>query len=471
MRIPIQRRLLYSHFLAVVLVSGSIGTLFYRAALDSLYESLRVRLQNSAALLSRSIDARELEEIRAPLDIERPAYRRYLELLREYQSSNEDIAFIYVMRLQGEEVIFVLDSDASSEQALPGTVFYEEAPRLRAGFSSVAADDEITSDRWGSFLSGYAPLKNGEGRYLVGLDMRADEVDRKLSRLRVAGVGSLGLSIVLAYAFSSFMARRITRPVHLVTTRSREIAAGVLEGEVEVRSGDELEELANAVNTMSLRLRESHERTQGALFELAEARDSLELRVEERTARLAQVNERLTREMGEREKAEEALARAATTDYLTGLTNRRAMLQRLEEETARAQRSGRPFTILLADLDRFKQINDRYGHETGDHALVAIADLLRAMVRKQDLVARWGGEELLVFLPETPLAGGLEVAEKIRAGLADQPHCVLGRELVVTISVGVAEVSGEVSITEAVRAADAALYRAKAAGRNRVESA
>ncbi|MGH9464553.1 MAG: GGDEF domain-containing protein, partial [Thermoanaerobaculia bacterium] len=417
MRIPIQRRLLYSHFLAVVLVSGSIGTLFYRAALESLYQSLRARLQYSAALLSRSIDARELEEIRAPQDVERPAYRRHLELLREFQASNEDIAFIYVMRREGGDVIFVIDSDPSSEQALPGTVFYEEAPRLRDGFSALAADDEITRDRWGSFLSGYAPLKNGEGRYLVGLDMRADEVRRKLSRLRTAGVGSLGLSVVLALLFSGFIARQITRPVHLVTARSRQIAAGVFEGEVEVRSGDELEELASAVNTMSSRLRDSHARTQRALSELAEARDSLELRVEERTARLAQVNERLTREIVEREKAEEALARAATTDYLTGLTNRRAMLQRLEEERDRSQRSGRPFSILLADVDRFKQINDRYGHETGDHTLVAIADLLRAVVRKQDVVARWGGEELLVFLPETALAGGLEVAEKIRARL------------------------------------------------------
>ncbi len=464
MRLPIQRRLLYSHFLAVLLVSGSIGTLFYRAALESLEESVRTRLKYSAALLSRSLDARELEPIRTRADVESPAYQHYLALLREFQATNEDIAFIYVMRRQGEEVVFVLDSDPSSEQALPGTLYHEEAPRMRDGFREVAADDEILTDRWGSFLSGYAPLKNGEGRYLVGLDMRADEVSRKLSRLRLVGLASLALSVALAYLFASFLARRITRPVHLVAARSREIAAGVLEGTVAVRSGDELEELANAVNAMSARLRDSRERTQQALVELEEAKESLEQRVEERTARL-------TREIGEREKAEEALARAATTDYLTGLMNRRAMLQRLEEELERSRRSRRPFTILLADIDRFKQVNDRHGHETGDHTLVAIADTLRGLLRKGDLLARWGGEELLVFLPDTPLAGGLEAAEKLRAGLAHQPHRVLGQELDLTLSVGVAEVSGEISITEAVRAADAALYRAKAAGRNRVERA
>lgn len=471
MRLPIQRRLLYSHFLAVLLVSGSIGTFFYRAALDSLEESVRARLKYSAALLSRSLDARDLAQVRSAADVESPVYQRYLALLREFQGTNQDIAFIYVMRREGEAVRFVLDSDPSAEQALPGTLYDEEAPRLREGFTTLAADDEILTDRWGAFLSGYAPLKNGEGRYLVGLDMRADEVARKLGRLRLVGLVSLSLSVVLAYLFASFMARRITRPVHLVTRRSREIAAGQLEGEVRVDSGDELEELASAVNTMSVRLRESHERTQRTLLELEEAKGTLEVRVEERTAVLAQTNERLTREITEREKAEEALARAATTDYLTGLTNRRAMLQRLEEEVGRVRRNRRPFTILLADIDHFKRINDRHGHETGDHALVAIAVALRSMVRAQDVVARWGGEELLVFLPDTPLAGGHEVAEKIRSSLDAGTHPVLGRELTLTASFGVAEFAGEGSITDAIRAADAALYRAKATGRNRVERA
>jgi diguanylate cyclase (GGDEF)-like protein len=471
MRLSIQRKLLYSHFLAVLLVSGSIGTLFYRVAIDSLKQSLRSRLMNSAALLSRSLDARELEAIRGPDDVGSPAYASVLAQLREFQGSNQDIAFIYVMRLDGDVVRFVLDSDSSSEQAQPGDDYSEDAPRLREGFTRLAADDEITADRWGHFLSGYAPLKNGAGRYLVGLDMRADEVDRKLRGLRLAGLGSLVLSVLLAYMFSAFLARRIVEPLRRVAARSEEIARGELAGDVEIATGDELGELTRAFNTMSARLRESHERTQRALAELEEARDSLEHRVSERTASLAEMNQRLTQEIAERERAEEALARAATTDYLTGLVNRRAMLQRLEQEHERVRRGGNPSVVLLADLDHFKRVNDEHGHEVGDHALIAVATALRALVRRQDVVSRWGGEEMLVLLPDTDREGALEVAEKIRAAFAAAPRAVLGRDLRLTWSIGVAEITAGASVADTVRRADRALYRAKEAGRDRVESA
>ncbi|MFH1176663.1 MAG: diguanylate cyclase, partial [Acidobacteriota bacterium] len=209
------------------------------------------------------------------------------------------------------------------------------------------------------------------------------------------------------------------------------------------------------------------QQTLSAMAAIEEAKDTLEVRVAERTHRLAELNEQLLQEIQERTRAEEALAKAATTDYLTGLLNRRAMLAVLEQEEERWRRSAKPFSLVLADLDHFKRINDSLGHHAGDEVLIHLAQELRQTVRGQDAIARWGGEELLILLPETDLAGAVEVAEKVRTHLGDAPHTVGGHEVRVTVSLGVSTISEGVSINECIRRADAALYRAKEGGRNR----
>ncbi len=473
-RMPIRTKLFLSHFLAVLLVSGSIGTYFYKQSTASLLESLQNRLRYSASLLARTIDGGELAAIGGPQDIARPEYRRLLALVRDFQAANRDIAFIYVMRRDNAlggvagEVRFVLDSDSSADQALPGDLYEEEVPRLREGFDRPAADDAITQDRWGYFLSGYAPVKNGGGRFLVGLDMRADEVQRKFQRIRMAGVVSLLLSILLAALFSRLLAGRITRPVTQVIARTGEIARGELRGTVRVASGDELEDLAGAVNRMAGDLLESQTHREQAMRELADANLHLEERIALRTVELSQLNAALLEEIEERKSAERRLEKAATSDFLTGLLNRPAMLTLLEQESDRIRRGVAAYSLALADLDHFKPINDRYGHAVGDQALTRIADLLRSSLRSQDAICRWGGDELLIFLPETALEGAAEAAEKIRQRLAEVPLIVRGGELRLSVSVGVAEAARDEAVTEVVRRADDALYQAKQAGRNRV---
>ncbi len=162
----------------------------------------------------------------------------------------------------------------------------------------------------------------------------------------------------------------------------------------------------------------------------------------------------------------------ATTDELTGLWNRRAFLERLDQEWSRSVRYGRPFAFVLADLDRFKAINDTYGHQAGDAVLRAAAERLSRVRRPPDLICRYGGEEFALFLPETTLAGGVAAAERLRRALADTPFPV-GEgiaPLAVTASFGVsAGPRPEIGSVEAlVAAADRALYRSKRAGRNRV---
>lgn len=159
---------------------------------------------------------------------------------------------------------------------------------------------------------------------------------------------------------------------------------------------------------------------------------------------------------------------AAKTDELTGLSNRRDILNRLTEEFSRYQRSGRHFSITLIDLDLFKNINDQYGHNAGDDALKQFADLVQSVIRQTDVAARWGGEEFLVLLPDTSLISALTLAERLRSEVAHNPFSFHGQHLPITISAGVCSVAQMDSIDNMLKQADTQLYSAKEAGRNRI---
>src|SRR6201996_3929063 len=171
------------------------------------------------------------------------------------------------------------------------------------------------------------------------------------------------------------------------------------------------------------------------------------------------------------------LLRAGITDFLTGWHNRRYLQQRLKEELARAQRRGGTIACLMIDIDKFKGINDGYGHLAGDNALKEIAQRIESKIRSMDTAARFGGDELAILLPEATQADAAKLAERIREVIAFQPFALnsqISRGL--TVSVGVASISPgrDEADLKAVAArliaeADAALYRAKALGRNRVQ--
>ncbi|MEA2117296.1 GGDEF domain-containing protein [Halovibrio sp. HP20-50] len=169
--------------------------------------------------------------------------------------------------------------------------------------------------------------------------------------------------------------------------------------------------------------------------------------------------------------ASQQLAHNALTDALTGLPNRRAMQAQLQAEWSRAERKGPCFAVLMADLDRFKAVNDQHGHEVGDEVLIILASRFNANLRSGDRVARWGGEEFLMLIPDANEESALAVAEKIRRAVAEPAFATSAGNLAITLSLGVALHRRAERIDDVISRADKALYRAKQEGRNRAELA
>jgi len=170
----------------------------------------------------------------------------------------------------------------------------------------------------------------------------------------------------------------------------------------------------------------------------------------------------------------EEVRRLSVTDALTGLSNRRSIINRLEEEFRRSIRYRSPFSIAICDLDDFKLLNDKYGHQAGDVVLKGVSAILQQSVREVDLAGRWGGEEMALLFPNTDLNGAMTACERIREEIVEYKGIFQGIELRTTLSIGVATLSPESMCPRSSEAmvglADRALYLAKERGKDRVES-
>lgn len=171
--------------------------------------------------------------------------------------------------------------------------------------------------------------------------------------------------------------------------------------------------------------------------------------------------------------ARDALRKLATHDYLTGLRNRAAVLEELRREVGRTPRSGLPVNVVMADVDYFKKVNDRYGHQVGDIVLAEVAKRMASEVRSYEVIGRYGGEEFLIVVTGCSLSGAAKQAERVRHAVEAREFDVLGLRIPVTVSLGVASSSQIDPPNEEllIALADTALYSAKQAGRNRVEMA
>ena len=260
----------------------------------------------------------------------------------------------------------------------------------------------------------------------------------------------LGLLAALLFAFVAYrLASRMSYPIERLAQAVRrvEMREGVPDFPDE-QDAREVAQLSQSIQSMTRSLLAKEQ-------ELEAVNASLETAVTQRTEALTRANEEL--------------ARLATRDPLTGLYNRRRFDERLDECFQTFRRTGRPFALLAMDVDLFKRINDTHGHSAGDTVLHQLAQLLSDQVRAADFVARFGGEEFVVLLPETgKVVDAMTVAEKIRTAV-DAAVFPAVRQVTISIGLSLSDVS-DADASAVMRRADDALYQAKAAGRNRVTS-
>lgn len=164
----------------------------------------------------------------------------------------------------------------------------------------------------------------------------------------------------------------------------------------------------------------------------------------------------------------ETIYRMTIVDGLTGVNNKRYLMESLEREIPRARRHDRPLSLIMFDIDLFKQINDNFGHLAGDYVLKELATIVKTRLRPDDMLGRYGGEEFMIVLPETPLAGGHKIAEELRQLSEEHRFAFEAEEIRVTISLGISQLQDSMDVLAFVKAADEKLYEAKRSGRNKV---
>lgn len=199
---------------------------------------------------------------------------------------------------------------------------------------------------------------------------------------------------------------------------------------------------------------------------LARVKTHLTLRAQQKA--LALQNESLLKKNALITEQTKKLELLATRDFLTGLSNRRDFLERAGQEEKRFNRTHRPFTLILLDIDHFKRVNDTYGHACGDKVLINVSRSLEKSLRAQDILARWGGEEFICLLPETGGEGARRAAEKIRTDMERRGHDCIDADVSITVTLGVCVYDGSCAIEACIRCADDALYMGKNRGRNQV---
>ena len=258
----------------------------------------------------------------------------------------------------------------------------------------------------------------------------------------LAVTASLILLVILAGGLLSYyLSRGITNSIARIVDVVQRIGLGDLAARVELEPKCVLLPLGQGINQMAEKV--------------AMTQDDMQRRIDEATAELN--TQKLDAE------------REARVDALTQLSNRRAFMEQAETEAQRAARYGTPLSLVILDLDYFKQINDIHGHDVGDLVLIELSEHLRSLMREVDLVYRFGGEEFAILLPGTAMAEAVQVAERVREDVERMRVSAGDRAITCTASFGVSEFQDDDSIQALFVRADQALYRAKQAGRNRVE--
>ena len=344
-------------------------------------------------------------------------------LLRSFAA--DSTGRIHLVNIRGAPIA---SSDGITEQLvknpMPPATMKRLRERARAPFSytSFGGRDVIGTLE-------YVPQVN----WAVIAEISSEAAYLQVRRFRDVALAVIAFLLVAVTASAYRLGRLIARPLDRLTKAAGEVAAGDLNVDLPAApGGGEVGYLTDVFNHMVYRLRDGR-------------------------AELDRINETLR-------KKNEELELLSTTDSLTGLSNHRSLMNRLDFEVARFKKDKKGFSVLVGDVDHFKQYNDAFGHPAGDEVLQTIAEIMRDSTRKNDCCARYGGEEFVIVLPDTAIADALDTAEHIRARVAAKKFN--GRKM--TLSIGVASFPEDADDAEAIIAvADEALYQAKREGRDR----
>ncbi|MFB3895407.1 MAG: GGDEF domain-containing protein [bacterium] len=377
--------------LIILIICTFTVAFLYKAARKTILDEVRHQLVSIASTAALQIDPVKHTKLKTRADENTPEYRDLKEALHRIRIANPDIRFIYTMASTDRPNTWQFIVDAEQDPAEVSHIGDEydisKLPEMQKAFSGAIADKELSQDKWGTFLSGYAPIYNAELQpvAILGVDMTQENVRQRLFVLQGYSIAIWLIFFILVIATSILYYQR----THLLTVQ-RDVA-----------------------------------------YQLS------------------------------------------LTDQLTQLANRRRFDIMLEFEYQVASRYQRPIALIMGDIDNFKNYNDTYGHLAGDELLRKLSHLIQASVRKVDLVARFGGEEFVIVMPNTDAAGAETVAEKIRKVIETEEFYPVSGKLItpVTISFGIAAYPTHAgSKEELLNHADDALYAAKQAGRNRVKT-
>lgn len=322
-------------------------------------------------------------------------------------------------------------------------------PFTMAASGNAGSVNQLTGSDDGPLLEIAVPLIAGLRWGTLRAGFTLTKMERALARRQTRGIlTGIGVSLgaaALAYLLLSLL---VVRPVLRMRDMARRFGSGSLDVRVDLHQKDEMGHLAQQLNAMASQI-------QGYT-------GGLEKLVDERTAELAETNDKLVA-------ANKQLRRLARTDELTGLYNRRHFMEQLQFEIRRGQRTEHQFTVIMLDVDHFKHFNDTNGHTAGDELLQRLAALLEINLRGTDVVARYGGEEFIILLLDTGPKEGYGTAVKLQQVVAAQPLPLEESQPggVLTVSVGVAFYpQNSRDSRELIELADQALYQSKAKGRN-----
>lgn len=380
-RVSIRTKLFLIILLSTLFVSVSAAYIGVKKSSERNFEGLRDELIATARTASAAIDGNKHEQLAASGDDKSDLYVEIKDQLKAIKAANPKIRYVYTMVRTDAANVWEFVVDAEENPKLMSNLGdpFDVSPyaEMQLAFEEPSADTEITTDAWGDWLSGYAPIYNegGEAIAIVGLDMSANAVKGVIREDRRDLLIAL-IPIMLLPALMGIPAsRRLSRTVTNMLEAATKIAEGDYDQRIVVRTTDEIGQLAAALNKMA-----------------------------------AKVSERVGSMTG-----------TAVIDGLTDLSNHRYFQDRLAVEIKRAERYNRQLALLMIDVDSFARFNAINGHVHGDQALRKIADIIKECSRETDLTARYSGEEFVIVMPEADEREAMMAAERIAMMVAAEP--------------------------------------------------